>query len=161
MCGLAGFLSGMPVANASAKLQQMAQCIAHRGPDGEGIWTDGQMGLAHRRLSIIDLDPRAGQPLQDTTSRYVIAFNGEIYNYRALRVKLIELGYIFNTDSDTEVILNSYAAWGRKFVSDWTACSLLRFGIFKQKNYFWHVTASVKNHFILCKLTMPSYSRRK
>ncbi len=136
MCGIAGFFSHTPITGADARLQGMAQCIAHRGPDGEGIWSDGQIGFAHRRLSIIDLDPRAGQPMWDVSRRYVIAFNGEIYNYRALREKLSALGYIFHTDSDTEVILNGYAAWGTEICQHLDGMFALAIWDTKNQNLF-------------------------
>ena len=89
MCGIAGFFGLGPLAGdeATEDLRRMAQSIAHRGPDGEGIWHDAAagIGLAHRRLAIIDLSPLAAQPMQSTSGRMVISFNGEIYNYRTLR----------------------------------------------------------------------------
>jgi asparagine synthase (glutamine-hydrolysing) len=104
----------------------MSAKIAHRGPDGEGIWLNHegeitaetpQVGLVHRRLAIIDLDPRANQPFTDGQGRWLV-FNGEIYNYRELRKELEGLlpNYAWRTSSDTEVLLASYAAWGEKCV---------------------------------------------
>lgn len=114
MCGIAGFISQASRHKTAAKqkLTAMLQCMAHRGPDGQGIWLESNVGLAHRRLSIIDLDPRAAQPMRDASGRYAITFNGEIYNYRELRQQLIEKGYHFHTSSDTEVILHGYGEWG-------------------------------------------------
>ncbi|MCK6640130.1 MAG: asparagine synthase (glutamine-hydrolyzing) [Bacteroidia bacterium] len=96
----------------------MTDTIAHRGPDGEGCWIsdDGQTGLGHRRLSIIDLSVAAAQPMADVSERYVITFNGEIYNYLELRKELLSSGVTFRTESDTEVLLALYIQHGEKCV---------------------------------------------
>lgn len=91
----------------------MSEAVAHRGPDGEGIWTAPGIGLAHRRLSIIDLDRRASQPM--VAGGFVIVFNGEIYNYRELRKELGDIAW--KTESDTEAVLEGYRAWGDEVVS--------------------------------------------
>jgi len=90
----------------------MSDTLAHRGPDGEGVWTVPGIGLAHRRLAIIDLSPSGAQPMHDQFGQFTIVFNGEIYNYRDLRRELETTGAIFETHSDTEVILEAYRAWG-------------------------------------------------
>ncbi|EXI69609.1 MAG: Asparagine synthetase [glutamine-hydrolyzing] 1 [Candidatus Accumulibacter adjunctus] len=112
MCGIAGLvnLDGRPV--SPAILKHMTDAIAHRGPDGEGQWTDGCVGLGHRRLAVIDLSTAAHQPMLSADHRYVIAYNGEIYNYRELRADLEAEGFRFRSQSDTEVVLNALAAWG-------------------------------------------------
>jgi asparagine synthase (glutamine-hydrolysing) len=92
----------------------MSEKVARRGPDDQGEWFDGPVMLGHRRLSIIDLSPQGHQPMQDTGGRYSIVFNGTIYNYPGLREQLIADGYRFNSQSDTEVILNAYACWGEQ-----------------------------------------------
>ena len=89
-------------------LQAMSGALAKRGPDHEGIWHDGRVGLVHRRLSIIDLSDAASQPMWDATGRYAIVFNGEIYNYQELRGELVRDGVSFRTTSDTEVLLALY-----------------------------------------------------
>ena len=89
----------------------MAELIRHRGPDGEGYYADTCAALGHRRLSIIDLNG-GGQPMFNEDGSLVVVFNGEIYNYRPLRAELQKLGHIFATDSDTEVLLHGYEAWG-------------------------------------------------
>ena len=114
MCGIAGLLRLDGSAVDLPSLQAMAECQAHRGPDDSGVWTDGPCGLAHRRLSIIDLSHAASQPMADPSGRYHIVYNGEVYNYRELRTELELLGYTFRTRSDTEVVLASYAEWGDK-----------------------------------------------
>jgi len=117
MCGIAGFfsLNSEPVRGGAASLRVMNALLAHRGPDGEGVWLhpDGGAGLAHRRLSIIDIESGA-QPMGDEHGNWV-SFNGEIYNYIELRD---ELGaHRFHTRSDTEVILRAYEKWGPDCVS--------------------------------------------
>ncbi|MGB7817811.1 MAG: asparagine synthase (glutamine-hydrolyzing) [Ornithinibacter sp.] len=108
MCGIAGY-HGLPA--DEALLQRMNDCQQHRGPDGEGIVTSGPCGLAHRRLSIIDV-AHGQQPMDTAEGRYSIAYNGEVYNYLDLRSELEELGRTFTTDSDTEVVLEAFAQWG-------------------------------------------------
>jgi len=114
MCGIAGILNGDRLAPVDpAALGRMADVVRHRGPDGEGRFVDGPVGLAHRRLAIID--PAAGhQPMTDPATGNVIAFNGEIYNYLELRTELQAAGDVFETQSDTEVILKAYARWGER-----------------------------------------------
>jgi len=112
MCGLAGFinLDGRPV--APPVLRQMTDAIRHRGPDGEGHWIEGGVGLGHRRLAIIDLSSHGQQPMLSEDSRYVLTYNGEIYNFRELRAQLQALGCGFNTKTDSEVLLAGFMVWG-------------------------------------------------
>jgi asparagine synthase (glutamine-hydrolysing) len=112
MCGIAGIfnINGEPV--SPAVLRQMTDVISHRGPDSEGFYVDSFVGLGHRRLSIIDLSRMGHQPMVSTDGKIVITYNGEIYNFRELRAELEAMGYPFRSKSDTEVILNAYAAWG-------------------------------------------------
>lgn len=117
MCGLAGFLRAPGLwdeVQAASILDRMASVIAHRGPDDQGLWLDMAqgMGLAHRRLSIVDLSPGGHQPMLSHDGRYVIAFNGEIYNHAALRIELEAIGCQFRSSSDTEVLLEGVAHWG-------------------------------------------------
>ena len=112
MCGIAGlFYPATPKPVDPARLRAMADAIAHRGPDGAGVWTGPGVGFAHRRLSIIDLEG-SPQPMASADARLTIVFNGEIYNYRELRSELQRRGAVFATDGDTEVLLHGYAAWG-------------------------------------------------
>lgn len=110
MCGIAGFLGSF----SADILGQMAAAIAHRGPDGEGLLylPEHGLGLAHRRLAIIDLSHAADQPMADEASGLILVFNGEIYNYRELRAELAAEGHIFRTNSDTEVLLHMLARDG-------------------------------------------------
>jgi asparagine synthase (glutamine-hydrolysing) len=113
MCGIAGFVSltQAPVANAQRALDVMSNLIAHRGPDGNSTWVseDGTVGLAHRRLAIIDLSDGASQPMIGEAGR-VISFNGEVYNYRELRARFTS--YRYRTNSDTETILAAHDEMG-------------------------------------------------
>ena len=112
MCGIAGILNldGAPV--SAPVLQSMTDAISLRGPDGEGHWIDSAIGLGHRRLAIIDLSPMAHQPMMSGDGRYIISYNGEIYNFRELRAELERLGHGFRSSSDSEVLLTALAQWG-------------------------------------------------
>ncbi len=112
MCGIAGYLNhdGRPA--AVPVLKRMSRALAHRGPDGEGFWTDGPLGFGHRRLAIIDLSEAAAQPMLSANGRFVLIYNGEVYNFRELRKELIARGRRFRSSSDTEVVLEAFAEWG-------------------------------------------------
>lgn len=112
MCGITGVLglSGEPASQVI--LQRMAGAIRHRGPDGEGFFTEGSIGLAHRRLAIIDLSPAGHQPMLTPDGRYVLTYNGEIYNFQELRLELESLGHQFRSRTDSEVVLHALAQWG-------------------------------------------------
>jgi len=117
MCGIAGILQYRP---GSASFDprdivgRMNANLAHRGPDAEGLWSsaNGLCHLGHRRLSIIDLTAAANQPMLDVSNRYAIVFNGEVYNFKQLRESLEKRGLVFKTRSDTEVLLQGFAADG-------------------------------------------------
>jgi asparagine synthase (glutamine-hydrolysing) len=115
MCGLAGIIAF----NGQGKtwlqyLPQAVRCLQFRGPDAEGIWYDEQIGLGHRRLSVIDVSESANQPMTDNSGRYVLIFNGEIFNYRLLKSELESKGITFKTKADTEVLLELYKREGVK-----------------------------------------------
>jgi asparagine synthase (glutamine-hydrolysing) len=115
MCGICGkvfFDAGRSVTEPELRL--MASTLSHRGPDGEGVWVDGNVGLAHRRLAIIDLRAVAGQPMSNEDGTVWITFNGEIYNFQELRADLEARGHSFRTNSDTEVIVHAYEEYGRE-----------------------------------------------
>jgi len=116
MCGLTGFLqtAGGSEADLSATVARMSRCLRHRGPDDEGVWTDGAAGIAlgFRRLSIIDLTPAGHQPMVSSDGRWVLMLNGEIYNFLELRAELEASGSRFRGRSDTEVILEGLVRWG-------------------------------------------------
>lgn len=113
MCGLAGIASRNAVTQRQW-LSSTLDVLRHRGPDGEGEWWDetGRVGLAHRRLAVVDLSAAAQQPMHDTREGLSLVFNGEIYNYVELRTLLATDGFLFRTESDTEVILAAYRKWG-------------------------------------------------
>lgn len=112
MCGLVGVFEfdGRPV--SPVILKRMTDAIAHRGPDGEGFYFDGAIGLGHRRLAIIDLSPSGHQPMVTPDGRFAIAYNGEVYNFKEIRSELESLGHRFQSQCDTEVLLHAYAEWG-------------------------------------------------
>ena len=115
MCGIAGFLAQrapLPPETAEARLWAMIATVRHRGPDDEGVWSDGRAGLSHARLSVIDLSPAGHQPMASADGSAWIAYNGEIYNFQEIRRELEALGYPFRSRSDTEVIVNGWQAWG-------------------------------------------------
>jgi asparagine synthase (glutamine-hydrolysing) len=113
MCGVAGFIqSGLSYEEATAIAKRMTDRIAHRGPDGEGVWVEGPIALGHRRLAILDLSPTGAQPMASASGRFVIAFNGEIYNHVELRTALSAQGHRFRGTSDTEVLLTLVEAHG-------------------------------------------------
>ena len=117
MCGIAGFTRfHSPIGN-EATLKKMGLAITHRGPDASGEYLDDYVGLSHRRLSIIDLSESGTQPMHSADNRYVISFNGEIYNFLTLRAELEKQGYPFQTHTDTEVILALYQTEGQSMVS--------------------------------------------
>lgn len=112
MCGIAGFtVKGFENASESS-LHAMGNAISHRGPDASGVYLDGGVGLCHRRLAIIDLSEAGVQPMYSADKKVVIVFNGEIYNYQILREQLVEDGYSFTSQTDTEVIIALYLKYG-------------------------------------------------
>ncbi|HEV2174385.1 MAG TPA: asparagine synthetase B, partial [Nitrospira sp.] len=124
MCGIAGFvLRDAAQIDGTSTLRSMTESLVHRGPDGSGIHLDrgGSVGLGHRRLAIVDLSAEGHQPMMSHTGRYVITYNGEVYNFQRLRSVLQRGGVSFRGHSDTEVMLAAFEAWGiasaiRRFV---------------------------------------------
>lgn len=112
MCGIAGIFHADGKSVSIGTLRKMTDAIKHRGPDGEGYWTHGFVGLGHRRLAIIDLSPLGHQPMQNADGSVVIAYNGEVYNFNELRIELEAMGHGFHSKSDTEVVLRAYEEWG-------------------------------------------------
>jgi len=116
MCGIAGFLWRESLPEPEAVIRGMADTLAHRGPDDAGFWIDQEAGvtLAHRRLSILDLSPAGHQPMASASGRYVIAFNGEIYNHLDLRLDLEKTNAVsaWRGHSDTETLLAGFEGWG-------------------------------------------------
>jgi len=112
MCGIAGIVNFNSTQVEKTSIDGMLSKIKHRGPDSEDVFLDGNIGFGFVRLSIIDLSPAGNQPMHSANGRYVIVFNGEIYNYIELRDELEKDGFVFKTKTDTEVLLNSYIKWG-------------------------------------------------
>tara|TARA_R110000868_G_scaffold189695_2_gene433147 strand:- start:192188 stop:194089 length:1902 start_codon:yes stop_codon:yes gene_type:complete len=112
MCGIAGYVGNFD----EGILKKMTGKIAHRGPDGEGSWVCKEAGLGHRRLSIIDLSQSAAQPMASDDGRYMVTFNGEIYNFKELAADLKSKGYSFNTHSDTAILAPLYDAYGEEML---------------------------------------------
>jgi asparagine synthase (glutamine-hydrolysing) len=113
MCGIAGqfdFGAGAPV--DSARVLRMTRTLVHRGPDDEGTHFDGALGFGFRRLAILDLSPAGHQPMSDPQGKVWVVFNGEIYNFKEVRRELEELGHVFRSQTDTEVIVFGYLQWG-------------------------------------------------
>lgn len=125
MCGIAGIIDKSFRVVSGDLISRITNKVAYRGPDAEGLYFDQNLALGHRRLSIIDLSKKADQPMC-WNDKYVIVFNGEIYNYIEIRQELISVGYTFKTNSDTEVILEAYDKWSEecvgKFNGMWAFC---------------------------------------
>lgn len=114
MCGIVGLIDFKGREVSIESIKAMSDAIAHRGPDGEGQWIFKNVGIGHRRLAIIDLTEAATQPMISKDGRYVLTYNGEIYNYKDIRKELEALGYTFYSKSDTEVLLASLILWKEK-----------------------------------------------
>lgn len=119
MCGIAGVIGNCEI--SSKQIEAMTLTLAHRGPDAQGIYIspNKRVALGHRRLSVLDLSETANQPMTSHTGRYIISFNGEIYNFREMKVTLerVKGGIPFKTDSDTEVIIHAFDVWGVEMVN--------------------------------------------
>lgn len=112
MCAIAGLITKNGNPPNEALVRRMTKALAHRGPDGEGVWSVGGVCFGHRRLAILDLSDAGAQPMQTADGRLSVTYNGEIYNYRELRAELEKKGARFRSQSDTEVLLEAYRAWG-------------------------------------------------
>jgi asparagine synthase (glutamine-hydrolysing) len=115
MCGIAGFLNFDKSPADAGQINKMTDAMAHRGPDANAYWVEGGLALGHRRLSIIDLSTAANQPFADNSGRYIMVFNGEMYNYQEVKNQITD--YAFRTTSDTEVLIAAYAKWGADCIS--------------------------------------------
>lgn len=147
MCGLAGIFDVAATSAVALELtvRAMAECIEHRGPDASGVWIDQKVGLAlgHRRLSIIDLSSAGAQPMTSASRRYVIAFNGEIYNYRELQRLLEGKGVRFCGHSDTEVLLAAIDEWGLEDAV-WRLDGMFAFAVWDRQE---HVLSLARDRF--------------
>lgn len=117
MCGIAGYLQLRSGSPSPVLLKKMGDAISHRGPDGDGYFSDGSYGVVHRRLAIIDPSPAGHQPMASRDGRYVLAYNGEVYNFQELRLELEAMGCQFRSRTDSEVVLNALAEWGSEALS--------------------------------------------
>lgn len=116
MCGITGIFNVDERPVSVNVLRKMTNKVRHRGPDGEGFWTNSYIGFGHRRLAVIDLTPLGHQPMQNDDGSIIITYNGEVYNFPNLRIELEALGYKFHSQTDTEVILKAYQQWGEDCV---------------------------------------------
>lgn len=116
MCGIAGLvdLHGREISQET--IHSMTHAVSHRGPDGNGVWFRNNIALGHCRLAIVDLSQAANQPMKANSERYILSYNGEIYNYKEIRNNLEKKGYQFKSNSDTEVVLNSLIEWGTEAI---------------------------------------------
>ncbi len=137
MCGIAGILNlnGDPIVHRTIKA--MTDIIAHRGPDGEGHFIDGNIALGHRRLAIIDLTEAGHQPMANEDGTVVISYNGEVYNFKALRNELKSLGHAFHSKTDTEVVVHAYEEWGIDCVDRLNG--MFAFALWDKKNRMVHL----------------------
>jgi asparagine synthase (glutamine-hydrolysing) len=133
MCGIVGQLNFDNSPISPVILKKMTDVISHRGPDGEGHWIEGNIGFGHRRLSIIDLSPAGHQPMMSSDHRYVLSYNGEIYNFRELRTELESKGYWFRSQTDSEVVLSALAEWGTEAFLKFNGMFALAFWDRKEK----------------------------
>src|SRR5437016_2550754 len=143
MCGFAGFFDPLGRNNEQELLaigSRMAETLIHRGPDDGGVWADASAGisLGSRRLAIVDLSPEGHQPMSSRDGRYVIAFNGEIYNFKAIASELLGLGHAFRGHSDTEVMLAAISEWGlQKALERFNG--MFAFGLWDKKERLLHL----------------------
>jgi asparagine synthase (glutamine-hydrolysing) len=133
MCGIAGQLNLDKSPVSPVILKKMTNAIEHRGPDGEGHWIEENIGLGHRRLSIIDLSPAGHQPMISSDHRFVLTYNGEIYNFRELRMELEAKGYWFRSKTDSEVVLSALTEWGSDALLKFNGMFALAFWDRKEK----------------------------
>ncbi len=131
MCGIAGAVAGPGQAPDRDAIARITRALAHRGPDSEGIVADGPVAFGHRRLSVIDLSAVSNQPMRDASGRYLLVFNGEIYNFEAIRTELQALGHRFVTRGDSEVVLEALKAWGASAVERF--CGMFAFGFWDRE----------------------------
>jgi len=118
MCGFVGYIPSVSATqNHQLIIKAMADKIKHRGPDSDGYYVDDNVALGFRRLSIIDLSENGSQPFYSEDGQIVLVFNGEIYNFLALREELEMLGHKFVSKTDSEVVLRGYEAWGKKVLT--------------------------------------------
>ncbi|OAD21596.1 asparagine synthase (glutamine-hydrolyzing), partial [Candidatus Thiomargarita nelsonii] len=131
MCGISGIINKSKKPIDEKEIKNMNDLISHRGPDDEGFFWGDSFAFGHRRLSILDLSNHGHQPM-NYLDKYTITYNGEIYNYLEIKEELLKEGYIFNSNTDTEVILASYAKWGEDCVQKFNG--MWAFAIYDKEN---------------------------
>jgi asparagine synthase (glutamine-hydrolysing) len=136
MCGITGYINLNQAPASPVILQKMTDAIKHRGPDGEGHWIEENVAIGHRRLSIIDLSPAGHQPMISSDHRYILTYNGEIYNYREIRTELEAAGYWFRSKTDSEVVLYAYSHWGKDALMKFNGMFALAIWDRKEKSLF-------------------------
>lgn len=136
MCGITGYINLNQAPASPVILQKMTDAIKHRGPDGEGHWIEDNVAIGHRRLSIIDLSPAGHQPMISSDHRYILTYNGEIYNYREIRTELEAAGYWFRSKTDSEVVLYAYSHWGKDALMKFNGMFALAIWDRKEKSLF-------------------------
>ena len=151
MCGIAGIYNINQSKTSELIITQMTDAIAHRGPDGKGVFLDGNLAFGHRRLSILDISENGAQPMHSAVGNWTIIFNGCVYNFKELKQELINKGHTFTSTTDTEVIVEGLEAYGVSFferlngmfaIAAWNKnnrklyLSRDRFGI--KPLYYWH-----------------------
>jgi asparagine synthase (glutamine-hydrolysing) len=134
MCGITGYINCNGHPAELKTLQAMTEAIIHRGPDGHGHWCEKNIAIGHRRLAIIDLSPAGHQPMISADYRYILSYNGEVYNYKELRQELQEMGCWFRSQSDTEVILYALVLWGVKALDSFNGMFALALWDRKEQN---------------------------
>ena len=131
MCGFVGYVNSNGTKTSLDVLRSMTSAINHRGPDGEGFYHHENVGLGHKRLAIIDVSAAGLQPMETIAQDLVVAYNGEIYNYKEIRSELVALGLNFKTGTDTEVLLNAWMTWGKDCILKFNG--MFAFAIFDSK----------------------------
>lgn len=150
MCGISGIINKRNEAIEIDHIKKINDLIEHRGPDDEGYYSGSNFSFGHRRLSILDLSSDGHQPMH-YLDKYVITYNGEIYNYLEIKKELVEDGYVFQSHTDTEVILASYDKWGENCVNKFNGMwSFALFDKEKEKSFVAETDLEL-NHFILRK----------
>ena len=133
MCGIAGQINFNNKPVSSHVLKGMTDAIAHRGPDGEGHWIEENIGLGHRRLAIIDTSSAGDQPMISADHRFVLTYNGEVYNFQELRTELKSKGYHFKSQTDSEVVLSALVEWKEEALLKFNGMFALAFWDRKEK----------------------------
>ncbi len=134
MCGIAGLIDLKGGRVSTSLIKEMTDTISHRGPDGEGHWSEDNVGMGHRRLAILDLSNAGKQPMVSADHRWVLSYNGEVYNYKEIRREIENQGIWFRSNTDSEVVLYALALWGEKALLRFNGMFALALWDRKEKN---------------------------